>query len=78
MSISEHGIEDIMRRANRDKHSRKALLGAPSRKEECRLQRKPKKKETQPKRVSLNEEDWSRKSAIQVINAPKDVDHDLN
>ena len=76
VSISEHGIEDIMRRANRDKHSRKALLGAPSRKEECRLQSKPKKKEPDPKMVSVNEEDWSRKSAPQIIKAPKDVDHD--
>jgi hypothetical protein len=28
--------------------------------------------------VNLNEEDWSRKSAPQIIKAPKDVDHDLD
>ena len=36
------------------------------------------KPEPPTKRVSLNEEDWSRKSAPQIIKAPKDVDHDLN
>ena len=34
------------------------------------------KPEPPTKRVSLNEEDWSRKSAPQIIKAPKDVDHD--
>ena len=33
--------------------------------------------EPPPKKVSLNEEDWSSKSAPQIIKAP-DVDHDLN
>ena len=36
------------------------------------------KPEPPTKRVSINEEDWSRKSAPQIIKAPKDVDHDLN
>jgi len=34
------------------------------------------KPEPPPKRVSSNEEDWSSKSAPQIIKAPKDVDHD--
>ena len=36
------------------------------------------KPEPPTKMVNLNEEDWSRKSAPQIIKAPKDVDHDLN
>ena len=78
VSISEHTVEEIIRRVNSAKYPKKALLGAPSRKEECRLQSKPNKKETEPKMVSLKEEDWSSKSAPQIIKAPKNVDHDLN
>ena len=78
VSISEHSVEEIIRRVNSNKYPKKALLGAPSRKEECRLQSKPNKKEPGQKMVSLKEEDWSSKSAPQIIKAPKDVDHDLN
>ena len=34
--------------------------------------------EPPPIKVSLNVEDWSTKSAPQIIKAPKDVDHDLD
>ena len=78
ISVSEYTVEDIIRRANRDKYPKRDLQGRPQRQEPCRLVSKPKKPKAQPKRVSLNEEDWSSKSSPKIIKAPKDADHDLN